>query len=455
MKNIDSPGIKKLFIHLILFILTLITTTLAGSEWIHGRFFFDNLGWMDWQEFLKGLQYSIPFLGILTVHEFGHYFTARFYKIKVSLPYFIPFFFGLGFSIGTFGAFIRIKSRMKHRKHLFDVGIAGPLAGFVVAIMLLFYGFTHLPPPKYIFNIHTEYILPYIEVIKKENPELYKKITREIIAEQKILFNVIQYYPELNHEEQEEIAIVLAIEKFINNPKEFKTRKGLLSEIRTVLNKFDYSYIVYKNTGGSLALGSNLIFMFFERFVVEDPRLIPNKYEMWHYPFLLAGYLALFFTALNLIPIGQLDGGHILYGLVGSKNHSIISPILFLILVFYAGLGLVELFDKINIFGFPIYSAPLYWGGLCVLFSKVFKGFYKVMLFSLAFMALQFSFSNLFPTVKGYPGWLFFALLLSMLGVYHPPAQYEKPLNTKRKILGWISLIIFILCFTPVPLVLE
>ena len=389
MNNIESPGIKKLSIHLILFIITLITTTLAGSEWIHGRFFFDNdysVGWsqwMDWPKFLKGLSYSIPFLGILTVHEFGHYLTARFYKIKVSLPYYIPFFFGLGFSIGTFGAFIRIKSRMKHRKHLFDVGIAGPLAGFVVAIMLLFYGFTHLPPQEYVTNIH---------------PEFAQHIAQHGV------------------------------------------------------NCADH---VYKNTGGNLALGSNLIFMFFERFVVEDPRLIPNKYEMWHYPFLLAGYLALFFTALNLIPIGQLDGGHILYGLVGSKNHRIISPIFFLIFVFYAGLGLVELFDKIPIFGFPIYTAPLYWWGLCILFSKVFKGFYKVMLFSLAFMALQFSFSNLFPTIEGYPGWLVFALLLSMLGVYHPPAQYEKPLNTERKILGWISLIIFILCFSPAPFVFE
>lgn len=70
-----------------------------------------------------------------------------------------------------------------------------------------------------------------------------------------------------------------------------------------------YAKYVYENVENSFALGKNLIFIFFEKVVVKDPSLVPNSYEMMHYPWLFAGYLALFFTALNLMPIGQLDGG--------------------------------------------------------------------------------------------------------------------------------------------------
>src|SRR5690606_8619198 len=75
----------------------------------------------------------------------------------VSLPYYIPLWFGITSTIGTMGAFIRIRSRIFSRQQFFDIGIAGPLAGFVVAIPLLWYGFTYLPDPDYIFTIHPEY----------------------------------------------------------------------------------------------------------------------------------------------------------------------------------------------------------------------------------------------------------------------------------------------------------
>ncbi|HEY0107993.1 MAG TPA: site-2 protease family protein, partial [Fibrella sp.] len=84
---------RKYFIHIILFLLTLATTTAAGAEWIFGRFFIPFAGTtpMGWREFVAGLTFSIPFLTVLTVHEFGHYFVARTNQVRVTLPYYIPF----------------------------------------------------------------------------------------------------------------------------------------------------------------------------------------------------------------------------------------------------------------------------------------------------------------------------------------------------------------------------
>ena len=145
---------KRVLLQLGLFIITFITTTLAGAEWTYGRSIFaPNYSWSD---FISGLEFSIPFLLILTVHEFGHYFVARYHKIKVSLPYYLPMP-PLPFSIGTMGALIRLREKVYSKKQNFDIGLAGPLAGFVTALVILFYGFTHLPEPEYIFQIHPEY----------------------------------------------------------------------------------------------------------------------------------------------------------------------------------------------------------------------------------------------------------------------------------------------------------
>jgi membrane-associated protease RseP (regulator of RpoE activity) len=140
---------KSTLIHVSLFLITLLTTTLAGAEWMNGRFFFMGEHSLKLDEIGQGLYFSLPFLGILTVHEFGHYLMAKAYRISVSLPYYIPVWLGWipGLnSLGTMGAFIRLKSVPQTRKQYFDIGIAGPLAGFVVALAVLFYGFTHLPP---------------------------------------------------------------------------------------------------------------------------------------------------------------------------------------------------------------------------------------------------------------------------------------------------------------------
>ena len=153
---------KTEIIQALLFITTLITTTLAGAEAMSAKFFLlvdkpYKLNFPD--DFWQGFHFSIPFLTILTCHEFGHYFTARYYKIKTSLPYFIPLWASVltSLSIGTMGAVIRMTGRTRSRKEFFDIGIAGPLAGFVVSLGVLYYGFTHLPPLEYIFKIHPDY----------------------------------------------------------------------------------------------------------------------------------------------------------------------------------------------------------------------------------------------------------------------------------------------------------
>ncbi|MCJ8165899.1 site-2 protease family protein [Pontibacter sp. E15-1] len=418
-------------LHLLLFCLTLVTTTIAGTEWRFGKLFFlgpqgfDWTGTITWAEFLGGFYFSLPFLGVLTVHEFGHYFTAKYYRTRVTLPYYIPLWFGFSFSLGTMGAFIRIKEQIYSRRQFFDIGIAGPLAGFVVAVPLLFYAFTHLPPPEYIFSIHPEY-----------------------------------------------------------------KRFGL-----------EYAQYVYQDNAGSFALGRNLLFIAFERFVA-DPALLPNQYELIHYPLVFAGYLALFFTALNLLPIGQLDGGHILYGLIGHRQFNRLSPIFFALFVTYAGLGIVSPHST------PLWSEDLlvvfapftYWAFWKILDNKryglmaavsllllqyslagflpeveayiwlwTFYALYLVFVLqpvsarlrhtlylASAILVLQFLISFAFPEADGYSGWLVFGLLLSrVMGIFHPSCPDERPLTPFRKALGILAFVIFILCFSPSPFILE
>lgn len=130
-------------VNLVLFALTLFTTLLAGAG-IAGVNIFAGLrgAWQtgDWQRLvpmlLEGAPFALTLLFILGVHEMGHYVAARLHGVAVTLPYFIPVPFGLG----TFGAFIQLKSPVEDRKALFDVGLAGPLAGFIVAVPLMIFG---------------------------------------------------------------------------------------------------------------------------------------------------------------------------------------------------------------------------------------------------------------------------------------------------------------------------
>lgn len=365
----------KKYIHPILFLVTLITTTMAGAEWMGKSMWMESFTFSD---FAVGFSFSFPFLLILSVHEFGHYFTAQYHKVKVTLPYYIPlWFFGLGPSIGTMGAFIKIQDPIYTRKHYFDIGIAGPLAGFVVAVIVLFIGFTNLPPKEYIYEIHPE----------------YKEWGMD--------------YPKYAYEDKE---------------------------------------------GLSLQLGPNLLFSFFEHYVA-DPTLLPHPNEVIHYPLLLAGYLALFFTALNLLPIGQLDGGHILYGFVGARWHRRIASILFIAFLTYAGVGVINPHKIDNYFGLYLagYVFFLYYACTSLTRKKQDR-----LVIAVSIMAVQFFITYFFPMAEGYSGWLLFAFLIGrVLGVQHPPVPIDQPLSQGRKILGWIAFVVFILCFSPEPLILE
>ncbi|MDN4165220.1 site-2 protease family protein [Cytophagales bacterium LB-30] len=376
--NIKNKESRPVLLQVTLFIITLITTTLAGSEWISGKFIFFTPGY-SWVDFAQGFHFSIPFLGILTIHEMGHYLTSRWYKIKTTLPYYLPAWFGfIGLpSIGTLGAVIKIQGFTRTRQQYFDIGIAGPLAGFVAALAVLFYGFTHLPPQEHIYSIHPEY-------------EQYGA---------------------------------------------------------------DYAQHVYSDTTENLILGTNLIFEFFKQ-QVADPELLPNDNELMHYPYIFAGFLALFFTALNLIPVGQLDGGHVLYGLIGPKGHKYVASGLFVVFVFMAGLGVITPFDETESL---LFNIPLYIGFLYLVFHTMpLSRAMDKLLLAVALFTLQFVIAWINPTVQGFDGWLLFAFVIGrFLGVQHPPVYIDKPLDTKRIILGYLALLIFVLCFSPTPLAFQ
>jgi membrane-associated protease RseP (regulator of RpoE activity) len=373
---------KRILFQIGLFIATFVTTTLAGAEWTYGKSVFaPGYSWLD---FTSGLSFSIPLLLILTVHEFGHYFVAVYHKVRTSLPYYIPFppIPFIPFYLGTMGAIIRLRSKPESNVQNFDIGVAGPVAGFVVAILILFYGFATLPPADYIYQFHPEY--------KQFGP---------------------------------------AYAEVVYSPEYLKERPSIID----------------------VTIGTNLIFWIFEN-TVADPSRVPNAHEIMHYPILLACYWALFITCLNLLPIGQLDGGHIVYGLFGFKAHRIIALVSFLLLIFYAGLGL----EYINP-ALPKNSLLIGIAGYLLFLFLAFRGLKlplkDTLMYVIVMFGVQFSITAFMPGVEGYGGWLLFAFIVGrFIGIDHPPSELERPLDPGRVTIGWIALIIFILCFSPAPL---
>lgn len=387
---------KRILLQITLFVTTFITTTMAGAQVAFGRHpFLLFYGEYTWADFYSGMEFSVPLLLFLTAHEFGHYFVAIYHKVKTSLPYYIPFPPIFLVTIGTLGAVIRLRSKPASNIQSFDIGLAGPLSGFIIALTILFYGFKTLPPPDHVFQFHPEY---------------------------------------------EEYGLDYA--KHVYEPEFYSKQK---------VDMYD------------VTIGTNLIFTFFGKFVA-DPSRVPNPHEVMHYPVLLAGFLALFFTCLNLLPIGQLDGGHVVYGLFGYKKHRIIASVFLVMLIVYGGFG----FDVVDpasnpdplvlggldthipkyVFYIPLYVLFLYSALTGLRISKRDTAMYAVLIYALHFSAFKF-----LPQLKGDFTWLAFGFIVGrFLGVKYPPSDIEERLDPVRVTLGWIALIIFVLCFSLSPI---
>ncbi|OGL39080.1 MAG: hypothetical protein A3C43_03080 [Candidatus Schekmanbacteria bacterium RIFCSPHIGHO2_02_FULL_38_11] len=276
---------QKTSFHILLFVLTVVSTLFMGSYFEGGDPIKD-----PWQIFL-GFPYSFTLLAILGAHETGHYLVCRRYGVPATLPYFIPA--PPPFILGTFGAVIKIKSRLPHRKALFDIGIAGPLSGLAIAIPACFLGL-------------------------------------------------------------------------------------MFSEIKPI-----------GTSAEGLRLGDSIIFKLISYLALGS---VPANQDIVLNSIAFAGWFGILVTSFNLLPIGQLDGGHIIYAIIGEKAET---------------LGKVLL------------------GVLLVL------GYF-------------------------WPGWFFWAILLVILGFRHPPPVYDFiPLDKKRKLIGALMLLIFALTFIPVPISLE
>jgi membrane-associated protease RseP (regulator of RpoE activity) len=224
-----------------LLIATLLTTTLAGVEIAGVSVTSLSQLFGEPRLFLAGLPYALSLMTILGIHESGHYLTARFYQVRATLPYFIP----VPFFLGTFGAFIQIRSPIPNRKALFDLGISGPMTGFIITLPILWWGLMH-------------------------------SSTVPVTEQVNLNFNAL-------------------------NPH--------TSFLLALLSK--------------LALGSALT----------------AETAIKLHPVAIAGSLGLIVTALNLMPVGQLDGGHIVHAMFGQRTGALIGQVTRLLVL---GLSLVQ-----------------------------------------------------------------------------------------------------------------
>jgi membrane-associated protease RseP (regulator of RpoE activity) len=322
-RSAPKPTARQWLLHVALFVATAFTTTISGIVWLAGPeldaggdspaqtggvaasvlllpwYYLRGIVALAWQALTHpallspGLKFSASLLAILTAHEFGHYFFCRYYGVDATLPFFIPQPPGL--LPGTFGAFIKMKSPVPSRRALFDIGLAGPLAGFAVIIPIAFAGVLTLQHP----NIPAG----EVGVITFNDPLLFRLIAR---------------------------ASKIDLDNSANNP------------------------------------------------------------------FYLAAWVGLLVTALNLMPVGQLDGGHGTFAVFGKIAHHWIGRVAFLTMVALCVLGWL-------------------WHGS--------------------------------PS-----GFLYVVLLAVMLRVRHPQPEQMEPLGMARVAVGIIVLIVFALCFLPFPI---
>ncbi len=306
MAGIPHKSVPRVWLNILLFVLTFLSTLFVGS--LYGATDVNSVAELFLpRNLIRGLPFALTLLGILGAHEFGHYFAARYHKVAVSLPYFIPM--PLGF--GTLGAVIQMKEPVPDRRKLFDIAVAGPLAGLVLAVPLLMFGLAGSPV-----------------TIPDPSPNAMLE------------GNSILYY----------YAKIAVFGKALPNPI----------------------------TG-------------------EDVLMNQVTFAAW---------IGLLVTAINLLPVGQLDGGHAVYALFGRKAR-------------YINMATLGVMTVLAIAGLP----PL---------------------------------QRLFPELVsvGYTGWfLWLALLMALVGPFHPPALDDvSELGPNRRLIGYFVILLFIMIFVPVPM---
>ena len=277
--TLGEPPRERLGLHIALFAGTILSTLFVGY------LMSANLG--------RAAGYSAAIIGILLTHEMGHFFMCRAHSVRATLPYFVPFPF---LPFGTLGAIIRMRGQLRSKNSIFDIGVAGPLAGLAIALPVTFWGLQH----------------------------------SEIITE------------------------------------------------------------VPGSEVGLLQLGDSILFLGIMKLALGT---IPEGADVILHPVALAGWAGLFVTGLNLLPVGQLDGGHILYAMIGGRAR---------------------------------------WIGW---------------LFTLVMLAL---------TIFHYRGWwLWTVLLFVFMRRPHPPAMDRRPLTPGRLWLGLLAMILFLITFVPRPFVVT
>jgi membrane-associated protease RseP (regulator of RpoE activity) len=322
-------------IPLLLFLFTIITTMIAGTA-LAGKEIWEITNWWF------GLPYSLLVMTFLSAHEFGHYFASKYHKVDASLPYFLPMPFVFLSPFGTFGAFIKTNVPIPNRKALFDIGVAGPLAGFVVCLIILIIGLTNLPPKEYLYSIHPEFMMQGGEV-----------------------------------------------------------------------------------SPYGLYFGTTILYETFAKLFVSPNEFLPPMNKIYHYPFLCVGWFGMFVTALNMLPIGQLDGGHVIYAMFG-KQQRIISRIFWWVLLVIGmgsiiGIGLGWIEQQLYVF------APT-----------------SSLLDLLAWIKTHFAWY-----FEGWNGWLFWvAITRFIMKLDHPSIRGRKPIGRGRMIVGFIAIAIFVLSFS-------
>ncbi|MEO1023233.1 MAG: site-2 protease family protein [Bacteroidota bacterium] len=378
----NRPGTRTIAKHLGLFLITLAFVSLTGVNFVGFSPALFPLELPALPDIWRGFIFACLLLGFLTVHEFGHYFAAVYHNIAVSLPYYIP----LPIGIGTLGAVIRIRERIRHMHQLFDIGIAGPLAGFVMSILILLIGFMTLPEPEFMLQFD-------------------------------------------GHDE---------LKAHISVFGEFPDEVTDSSEL------------------GTLTVGNTLLYSFLASFFEDAPPM----WEMYHYPFLFAGWLGLFFTALNLMPVGQLDGGHVLYALLGYKRHQVVARLFFTFITILAGVEAVPFIHETLGAWDTAYGTVswLIWSAiLLIIMNTAFKGdqrwvaaMFTISLLSTGVYAFLIAAEPLASSSMIWVVWMIF--ITFFVKIEHPPVEIEASLSKRRIILGWISMCIFVLCISLNPL---